>query len=48
LFGQVALVRQWGRIGRAGHWREEWFDDVEDARVALAQQQTKKAKRGYR
>lgn len=47
LFGDWGLVREWGRIGRAGQGRTDWFDceaDAEDAQETLAQQ---KGRRGY-
>ena len=27
LFGDVAFIRQWGRIGTRGQRMEEWFED---------------------
>ncbi|SEO16093.1 WGR domain-containing protein [Palleronia pelagia] len=47
LFGEWGLVREWGRIGRAGQVRTDWFASeaqAKDARFALNMQ---KAKRGY-
>lgn len=47
LFGNWGLVRGWGRIGRAGQSRTDWFDSevaAERAQVELARQ---KLKRGY-
>ena len=44
LFGQWALVREWGRIGHPGTVRADWFateDEAETARERLA-------RRGYR
>ena len=46
-FDEWGLVREWGRIGRAGQVRTEWFaseSEAKDARFALNMQ---KAKRGY-
>jgi predicted DNA-binding WGR domain protein len=48
LFGQWALVREWGRIGSPGTVRTDWFvteDEAEAAREHLAQRKTR---RGYR
>jgi predicted DNA-binding WGR domain protein len=47
LFGDWGLVREWGRVGRSGQSRTDWFDseaDAKDARFAL---QMAKSKRGY-
>ncbi len=47
LFGDWGLVREWGRIGRGGQVRTDWFAseaDAKDARFALNMD---KAKRGY-
>lgn len=47
LFGDWGLVREWGRNGRSGHMRIDWFSSetaVKDARFKLHMQ---KAKRGY-
>jgi predicted DNA-binding WGR domain protein len=47
LFGEWGLVREWGRVGRSGQSRTDWFDseaDAKDARFAL---QMAKSKRGY-
>lgn len=47
LFDEWGLVREWGRIGRAGQVRTDWFAseaEAKDARFALNMQ---KAKRGY-
>ena len=47
LFDDWGLVREWGRIGRAGQVRTDWFAseaEAKDARFAINMQ---KAKRGY-
>lgn len=47
LFGEWALIREWGRIGSPGTVRETWY---ETEAIALAEQQKllrKKLKRGY-
>lgn len=47
LFGQWALVREWGRIGHPGTVRADWFateDEAETARECLT---LRKARRGY-
>lgn len=33
LFGEWALVREWGRIGSPGTVRADWFGTEEDARA---------------
>jgi len=48
LFGDWALVREWGRIGRNGQSRNEWFVDADEARRALEAFARGKQKRGYR
>lgn len=47
LFGPVALVRNWGRIGTRGQQRIEWHESVREAEVALARQAARRLKRGY-
>lgn len=47
LFGDWGLVREWGRIGRSGQVRTDWFDNEEDAKDARFALHMKKAKRGY-
>ena len=47
LFGQVGVVRQWGRIGSQGQSRTDWYEDVGPA---IASRQTLlawKRRRGY-
>ena len=47
LFGDWSLIREWGRVGQAGHVRVDWFDtevSAKDARFDILMQ---KAKRGY-
>lgn len=47
LFGNSALVREWGRIGRPGRRRSEFFDQVAEACVALDTWLARKRRRGY-
>jgi predicted DNA-binding WGR domain protein len=47
LFGEWALIRQWGRIGASGRRREEWFNTCEEATNACAQIILRKRRRGY-
>ncbi len=47
LFGDWGLVREWGRIGRAGRMRTDWFDNEADAKDARFALHMTKAKRGY-
>jgi predicted DNA-binding WGR domain protein len=47
LFGNWALVREWGRIGQPGTVKKEWFESLtqaEDAKELILKQ---KLKRGY-
>ncbi|MBS3651935.1 WGR domain-containing protein [Pseudaminobacter sp. 19-2017] len=48
LFGEVSLVRHWGRIGTKGRQKIELFDTGWGANAALASLAEKKRKRGYR
>ncbi|ODT03211.1 MAG: WGR domain-containing protein [Mesorhizobium sp. SCN 65-20] len=48
LFGDVALVREWGRIGTLGRRRLDLYVDERSARNALAILSEAKVKRGYR
>ena len=47
LFGDWGLTREWGRIGRGGRVRTDWFDSEEDAKDARFALHMQKAKRGY-
>lgn len=48
LFGDVALVRQWGRIGTRGQQKIELFAELTSAEAALATLHATKLRRGYR
>jgi predicted DNA-binding WGR domain protein len=48
LFDQVALVREWGRLGKPGGRRIELHANDRNARVALEAWLLRKMKRGYR
>lgn len=48
LFGRVVLLRQWGRIGTAGHHRLDPYPDPGAALNALARIADAKRRRGYR
>lgn len=48
LFGEWALVREWGRIGSPGTVRADWFEAEEDARRAGEALALRKSRRGYR
>ena len=47
LFGEVALVRAWGRIGTAGQTMTSTFASENAARAALARLAGQKCRRGY-
>jgi predicted DNA-binding WGR domain protein len=47
LFGDWGLVRNWGRIGRSGTLRTDWFNTETEAKDARFDLHMKKAKRGY-
>ena len=48
LFGGVALIREWGRIGSPGQLRIDHHRDEGQAVDALADLMAAKQKRGYR
>ena len=48
LFGQVCLVREWGRIGRPGRLRRDPFPDIPRAERARNQLASAKRRRGYK
>lgn len=48
LFGEVALVRNWGRIGTSGQVRMETFGEESAAMDASQKTETAKRRRGYR
>ncbi len=48
LFGETAMVREWGRIGSFGQRRTELYAQHEGARVALGNWLDRKLRRGYR
>jgi predicted DNA-binding WGR domain protein len=47
LFGEYALVREWGRIGRGGQVRSTPYPTAQQANDALAITMAKKARRSY-
>ena len=47
LFDDWGLVREWGRIGRSGQVRTDWFGSEHDAKDARFVLHMTKAKRGY-
>ncbi len=48
LFGDVALVREWGRWGRRGRRMVDLYRDADEAAEALEDWLLRKSKRGYR
>ncbi|MDU0343782.1 WGR domain-containing protein [Bosea rubneri] len=48
LFGDAALVREWGRWGHPGRRRLDLFPDFDKAAEALEDWLLRKARRGYR
>lgn len=48
LFGDWALIRNWGRIGCKGSSKEEWFESEEAADIAGEKLLIKKKKKGYK
>ena len=47
LFGQCAVVREWGRIGSPGTVRSNWYDDERTAEAAVEKLARTKLRRGY-
>lgn len=47
LFGDWGLVREWGRVGRGGQLRTDWFATEAEAKDARFEVHMAKAKRGY-
>lgn len=47
LFGEWAVVREWGRIGSPGTVREDWFVTEAEALAAREHLAAQKSRRGY-
>jgi len=47
LFGEWALVKEWGRIGRAGQSRRVSFGGLAEAQAALASALKQRLRRRY-
>ncbi|MCP4698723.1 MAG: WGR domain-containing protein [Gammaproteobacteria bacterium] len=47
LFGDWAVVREWGRIGHNGTVREEWFGSLDEAKNEMHALAMMRARRGY-
>lgn len=47
LFGDILLVRRWGRIGTHGRVRFDWFDGPVEAAKELKRIAALKERRGY-
>ena len=48
LFGEVAVVRRWGRIGQTGGEKSEMFATERDAAIHFLSLARRKRKKGYR
>jgi predicted DNA-binding WGR domain protein len=48
LFGEISLLRAWGRIGTRGRRLVETYTDSEAAAAAFARMEKRKRRRGYR
>jgi WGR domain-containing protein len=48
LFGQWAVVREWGRIGQAGAVRENWLESKSESSATGTKLRRQKERRGYR
>jgi predicted DNA-binding WGR domain protein len=47
LFGEVVLIKEWGRISFSGRMKEEFFNSTDLALSALKKHQAAKMRRGY-
>lgn len=47
LFGEIAVMRSWGRIGKAGGEKSETFSNEEQAIFRFQDIARRKCKRGY-
>jgi predicted DNA-binding WGR domain protein len=47
LFGEWALIAEWGRIGHSGTVKTEVFAARDDAEQAMQQRELKKRRKGY-
>ena len=47
LFGQVALVREWGRLGGGSKRRSDWFPTDVEAKAELERAVKRRLQRGY-
>lgn len=47
LWGDWALIKEWGRISQPGQVRVDWYETEATAKVARFDILRKKAKRGY-
>ena len=47
LFGEWGLMRAWGRIGRGGQLRMDWFATQQEAVRSMQMLERAKRKRGY-
>ena len=48
LFGEWALVKEWGRIGRAGQGRSSLYGEKDQAEAGLAREVGRRIRRGYK
>jgi predicted DNA-binding WGR domain protein len=48
LFGEWAMVREWGRVGSPGRLRESWFETEKIANQAGMTLKKRKQARGYK
>lgn len=48
LFGEFAMVREWGRVGRRGQSREHWCASPDEAAALLDAHRARRERRGYR
>ncbi len=47
LFGPVAVIRHWGRIGGGGQSKEDWLASEDEAQILASRILGEKRRRGY-
>ena len=47
LFGQIYVIREWGRIGQPGKVRRDYFDSIEKAEAHALRLKHQKERGGY-
>lgn len=48
LLGGWTVIRQWGKLGQRGRFRQEYFDDLESAQQALSAYRERQSELGFK